>query len=385
MLTPGGEVESALILAVAWLGIVFLLTVTGFETDLRLIWRLRSSAAGVTFGSLAVPLVLGLGLGAVLPEMFLGEGGGRGIFAAFMAVALSISALPVIAKILQDMDLMRRNFGQLTIAAAMVNDTVGWLMLGTLTAVVHTGDVDLAGLGLTLLAITVFVVGAFTVGQRAVDWCLRRSRRGETRFEASLTVTLPIVFAAGAVTHAIGMEAVIGAFVVGIVLGRSRFLPTEIEHTIEHLSHAVFAPIFFATAGLYVDLGALAEPQAALGALAILVVAAVAKLAGSYAGGRMSRLNHVESLAAGIGLNARGAMEIVLAAIGRPPGAAPTRSWRHGCSKRHQVVAQARLLDDCLGRVVCARHGVPARACLDGRRRDPVPRGRRPGRVTGPV
>ncbi|MBW3561630.1 MAG: cation:proton antiporter [Actinobacteria bacterium] len=315
-LFPGGEVESALILAVAWIGIVFLLTVTGFETDLRLIKRLGRSATGVTVGSLVVPLALGVGLGYVLPETFIGEQGSRGIFAAFIAVALSISALPVIAKILQDMNLMRRNFGQLTIAAGMVNDTVGWLLLGALTAVVHTGEVNLSGLGLTLGAIAVFIILAFTVGQRAVDWSLRKARRGEVRFEASLTVTLLIVFAAGAITHAIGMEAVIGAFVIGIVLGRSRYLPTEVEHSIEHLSHAVFAPIFFATAGLYVDLGALADPAAALGALAVLVVAAVSKLAGSYWGGRLSRLTPVESLAAGIGLNARGAMEIVLAAIG---------------------------------------------------------------------
>lgn len=315
-LFPGGEVESALILSVAWLGIVFLLTVTGFETDLRLISRLGRSAAGVTVGSLVLPLAMGIGLGLVLPATFIGEEGGRGIFAAFIAVALSISALPVIAKILQDMNLMRRNFGQVTIAAGMVNDTIGWLMLGALTAVVHTGDVDLGGLGLTLGAITLFVVAALTVGQRAVDWGLRRARQGESGFEASLTVTLLIVFAAGAVTHAIGMEAVIGAFVIGIVLGRSRFLPTEVEHTIEHLSHAVFAPIFFATAGLYVDLGVLADPVAAVGAVAILIVAAVSKLAGSYIGGRVSRLTPVESLASGIGLNARGAMEIVLAAIG---------------------------------------------------------------------
>lgn len=315
-LFPGGEVVSALILAVAWLGIVFLLTVTGFETDLRLIRRLGRSAAGVTIGSLVVPLALGVGLGFVLPQSYVGEAGGRGVFAAFMAVALSISALPVIAKILQDMNLMRRNFGQLTIAAGMVNDTVGWLLLGALTAVVNTGGLDIPRMGATIAAVTVFVLAALTIGQRGVDAALRRARRVESRFEASITVTLLLVFAAGAVTHAIGMEAVIGAFVVGIVLGRSRYLAGDVERAVEHLSHAVFAPIFFATAGLYVDVGVLLEPRAGLAALAILAVAAIAKLGGSYVGGRISRLNHMESLAAGIGLNARGAMEIVLAAIG---------------------------------------------------------------------
>ncbi|HEX9767187.1 MAG TPA: cation:proton antiporter, partial [Nitriliruptorales bacterium] len=141
-LFPGGEVQSALLLAVSWLGIVLLLAVTGFETDLRLLRRLARDSAAVSLGSLFVPLVLGVLVGLVLPASFLGENTSRGIFAAFMAVALSISALPVVAKILGDMGLMRRDLGQITIAAGIVNDIVGWLLLGGLVGVVTTGAVN---------------------------------------------------------------------------------------------------------------------------------------------------------------------------------------------------------------------------------------------------
>lgn len=314
-LFPGGEVESALILAVSWLGIVLLLAVTGFETDLGLLRRLGRASAGVSVGSLVVPFLAGFGLGLVLPASLVGGDVERTTFALFVAVALSISALPVVARILADMRLMRRDFGQITVAAGMVNDLVGWLLLGALTAIVTSGGLDVADLGVTVLALAVFVLLAFTAGQRLVDHALRRSRAtGGTA--ASLTVIVLTVAAAGAFTHAIGMEAVIGAFLAGIVLARSRFLPETAAHTVEHVSNGVFAPVFFATAGLFVDLGALAEPSNALSALAILAVAALAKLVGSYVGGRVSRLSPTASLAVGVGLNARGAMEIVLAAVG---------------------------------------------------------------------
>lgn len=315
-LFPGGEVESALLLGVSWLGIVLLLVITGFETDLRLLARLGRASAGVSVGSLVMPLLGGFGLAYLLPESYLGEAGDRLVFALFMAVALSISALPVVAKILQDMRLMRRDFGQITLAAGMVNDSVGWLLLGALIGIVTSGGFQVGRLLVMLAAILGFVAVALTIGQRGVNSALRRARRAGEGFVGAFTVTVLVAIVAGAATAAIGMEAVIGAFVAGIVLGRSRYLPADVRRALEQVTHAVFAPIFFATAGLFVDLGTLVTTQNAIAAVAILVVAGIAKLLGSYVGGRVSRLSRMESLAIGVGLNARGAMEIVLATVG---------------------------------------------------------------------
>lgn len=315
-LFPGGDVESALVLAVSWLGIVLLLVITGFETDLQLLARLGRASAAVSVGSLVVPLLLGFGLAFVLPTSYIGQASNRLVFAMFIAVALSISALPVIAKVLQDMRLMRRDFGQITLAAGMVNDSVGWLLLGTLTGIVSSGGFQVGRLLFMMAAILGFVVFALTLGQRIVNTALRQARRAGEGFLATFTATVLTAIVAGAMTAAIGMEAVIGAFVSGIVLGRSRYLPDDVRRALEQMTHAVFAPIFFATAGLYVDLGTLLSPLNAVAALEILAVAGVAKLGGSYVGGRVSRLSRMESLAVGVGLNARGAMEIVLVTIG---------------------------------------------------------------------
>ena len=315
-LFPGGEVSSSLLLAVAWLGIFLLLVVTGFETDLGLLRRLGRPAFNVSLGSLLVPLAMGLALGFLLPGDFLGDPEGRVGFALFMGVALSISALPVVAKILADMNLMRRDFGQITIAAGMANDLVGWLMLGAMSGIVASGGFDLRSLLVTLAAVTVFLVASFTIGQRGADQLLRRARGSRDSFTGALTATLLVALVLGAITHAIGVEAVLGALVAGIVLGRSRYQHDGVRHTLETLSSAVFAPIFFATAGLYVDFGVVFEGSNWVWAIVVVLVAAAGKLVGSYAAARMSAMSRMEGLAIGLGLNARGALEIVVATIG---------------------------------------------------------------------
>ncbi len=317
---PGGAVESALILAIAWLGIVLLLVVTGFETDLDLLRRLGLPAVTLSTGSLVVPLALGFGTGWIMPEFFWGDEANQLGFAMFIGVALSISALPVIAKIMVDMDLMRRNVGQLTIAAGMANDLVGWMLLGVVVGVFTAGTIDGVGLAITVASVVAFLVLGLTVGQRLADVVLRRAR-SSGGFGAALSATLLVAFTLGAITQALEVEAVLGALVGGVILGRSRYQRQDVRRSIEVISNNVFAPIFFATAGLYVDLAVLFQPQALLWAAIVLIVAAVGKLAGSFIGGRVAGMSKMESLAAGIGLNARGAMEIVLATIGLSLGA----------------------------------------------------------------
>ncbi len=315
-LFPGSGLGSAPILTVAWVGVALLLVETGFETDLGLLRRLGRKAAAVSVGSLVVPMAMGFALGWFMPASpFMGEAASRFTFAAFIAVAMSISALPVVARILTELDLMRRNIGQVTVAAAMVNDLVGWVLLGTLVGIVTSGALAVGQSLITVGAVVLFFVFAFTIGQRLTDRALRIARQVSAGLSGPLTTTFMVVLIAAVITQAIGVEAVLGAFVAGIVLGRSPYQRDEVRRLIELMSAAVFAPIFFATAGIYVDLGSIASRSGVLWAVAIIVVASVGKLAGSYAGARLGAMSHGEGLALGVGLNARGAMEIVLATI----------------------------------------------------------------------
>jgi Kef-type K+ transport system membrane component KefB/nucleotide-binding universal stress UspA family protein len=315
-LFPGDPVQSAMLFTVGWLGVVFLLVLTGFETDLALIRALGRATAYVATGSLLVPFIFGLGAGYFMPSLFRGDEGGRLVFALFMGTALSISSLPVIAKVLAEMGLMRRNFGQMTLAAAMANDVVGWIALGVIAGVAQSGGFSVGDLALTLGGMGLFLALALTVGQWAVDLTLRSLRRVSAGVTGSVTTIAVIALAAGVATQAIGVEAVLGAFVAGIVIGRSRFRQPEIEHHIESITLGVFAPIFFATAGLRVDLGLLNDSEILTWGLVVVAVASLSKFIGSLLGGIRADLPLRESAALGAGLNARGALEIVIATVG---------------------------------------------------------------------
>jgi Kef-type K+ transport system membrane component KefB/nucleotide-binding universal stress UspA family protein len=325
-LFPGGATESGLILVVALVGIVMMLIYTGFETDLSLIRQLGKATAFVAGFSVLLPLILGLGTGSLLPGEFVGKEG-RTLFILFMGTALAISSLPVIAKILSEMRLTRRNFGQVILAAGMANDVVGWLLLGALAGVARSGSFDPVHLAVTVGAMLAFLVGMLTVGQRGVDLLLRWGRAKDGSGATAFTITVLVGFAAGTVTQAIGVEAVLGAFVAGIALGRSKFQDQRVERILEIATMSVFAPLFFATAGLRVDLAALTSLSMVLWTIAIVLVASLGKFAGAFIGGRLAGFHNKEALALGVGLNARGALEIVIATVGLTLGVLNTRSY----------------------------------------------------------
>ena len=318
-LPDGNELPPAL-QAASLVGLALLLVVTGFETDLGLISKLGRPALLVTTGSLVVPLVAGIVVGLLLPTIFLGEDAERLTFTLFVALALSVSSLAVVAKILSELGLMRRDFGQITVAAGMANDVVGWVMLGVFTGLATSGEISAGQVLSTLGGIVAFGVLALTVGQRLVDLFLRRVRRTGGSPAAALMVCMVTMLGFGVATEWLGVEAVLGAFVAGVVLHRSRFQHEEVIHHLEGLTGALFAPVFFATAGLQVDLRLLNDSEALWWALVLLLVAIVFKFAGAYGGARLAGRTHRAGLALGAGLNARGALEIVIATVGLSAG-----------------------------------------------------------------
>ncbi len=316
----GQGAQWTLLAAVSWMGVVLLLVVTGFETDLGLISKLGRSALLVTTGSLLVPLIGGIVVGLLLPSLFLGEDAERLTFTLFVALALAVSSLAVVAKILSELGLMRRDFGQITVAAGMANDVVGWILLGVFTGLATSGEVSAGQVLVTLGGIAAFGVLALTVGQRLVDLLLRQVRRTGGSLAAALAVAMVTMLGFGVATEWLKVEAVLGAFVAGVVLHRSRFQHDDVIHHLEGLTNALFAPVFFATAGLQVDLRLLNNAEALWWALIVLAVAIVFKFAGAYGGARLAGRTHRAGLALGAGLNARGTLEIVIATVGLSVG-----------------------------------------------------------------
>ena len=316
-IVPQTEVQGFLLEAVALIGVMFLLIVTGLETDLDLIKRRARTALGVAAGGLVLPFAAGLGLGYLMPEDLLADPSQRTVFVLFVATALSISAIPVLAKVLMDLDLMRRDIGQTLLAAGMIDDITGWTLLGVVTALASAAVLTAGTILTTVGFVFLFLAATVTVGVWLVNRGLALVQERFRGPDHMLTLIVVLAFAWGALSQALHLEPVLGTFAIGIIFGRSPRLPADTIKQLEAIALAVFAPIFFAVAGLKVDITAILEPRLALIALAVIVVATFGKVVGAYAGARLlSGQDHWSALAYGSGLNARGALEIIIATIG---------------------------------------------------------------------
>ncbi len=313
---PKSQHQADLLSAISWLGVLFLLIVTGLETDIALIKRRGKSALIISAGGIIVPFATGFALGEFLPVEYLADPAKRLVFSLFMAVAMSISAVPVIAKVLMDLKLIRRDVGQLILASAMTDDTIGWILLSVVAGLATAGTVDVTAAAQSVGAAFLFLGLAFTVGTPLVARLISGVDKLFGGAGAQMSAVLVLAIGTAALTHQMGIEAVLGAFAVGILVGQAPRFRREVGHTLELVTASFLAPIFFASAGVKVDLERLADPEVlAVGGI-VLAIACFGKFLGAYLGSWATGLSHWERLAMGSGMNARGAMEIIVATVG---------------------------------------------------------------------
>ena len=304
-----------------------LLVAIGAETDLPLIRRLGRAATSVSAASLLVPLAAGAAVAVVAPRDLLGRHASMAPFVILVAGSVAVSSLPVIAKIVSDLGLVRRNFGQLAIATGTSHDAIGFVLVALATGLAGNGGGSGARVTVALVGVAGVSVLILTVGQRLFDYSLRRVRRDGPNVAGSLTVCVVGALVAAAVMQAFGVEGALGAFVAGVALGRSRFQLGRAVSVLNTMTTTIFAPLYFSTAGLRVDLGVLGRGSVAVAFAVLLVVAVVFKFAGATLGGFLARLHPREILALGVGLNGRGALKVVLATAGLGLGVLTTASY----------------------------------------------------------
>lgn len=319
-LFPPVQIQSDLLAVVTWLGVILLLTMTGLETDLALIRRIGKRAAMISLGGLMVPFASGLALGYYLPASLLARPDHRFVFMMFTATAMSISAIPVIARILQELGALRRDIGQLTLAAGMIDDTVGWILLSVVAALASVGTLNVWLPLKSVLAVLGLLVFALLIGRRMVAALYRWIDDHVEDPGAMTSVTVVLTLLMASLTLYLGLEAVLGAFVFGMMLREAPRYRPEVTNSLEEITRLVLSPVFFAAAGLKVDLSLFADGTQITYALLVLGTACVGKFVGVFIGSRLSGMGTWEGLAMGSALNARGAMEIIVATIGLSMG-----------------------------------------------------------------
>ncbi len=309
--------ETSLLEVISLIGAMFLLLITGLETDLVLIKHHSKSAFSTAMGGLIFPFIVGFVFSLFIPEHLLLEPDKRIVFSLFLATALSVSAIPVIAKVLIDLKLIRRNIGQITIAVGMIDDAAAWILLSIVLGLIEAGVVTAENVFFSIAKVLAFIIISFVVGKwiavKALNFA-KNSIKSEYKF---LTIILLFTFGFGALAQYLKLEAVLGAFLAGIIFSRIPAIPEESIEKIENFTFGVFAPIFFAAAGLKVSLQPLLDPMLLTVGIGLILVATFSKIVGAYIGARyFAKTDHWTALSFGAGLNARGAIQIIIATIG---------------------------------------------------------------------
>ena len=307
--------------AVSQIGILLLLLLTGMETNLALVNRKRRAVISTSLFGIAVPFTCGVALAYALPQELIPSATARLVTALFLGTALSISSVKIVAMVLLEVGALRRDLGQLILATAILDDTLAWIIIAVISGIAAHSTIDLPHVGLSLGLTALFLLISLTVGKRLVTriilWC-----------NDNLTIEVPVISAIllvmlsmALMTELIGVHTALGAFVAGLLVGQSPILTEHIEGELRGFIIAFFSPVFFAVAGLGMDLRTLLDPALLFFTLAVILIASLGKFSGALAGGMTGGLTWLESLALATGLNARGSTEVIIASIGLSMGA----------------------------------------------------------------
>jgi Kef-type K+ transport system membrane component KefB/nucleotide-binding universal stress UspA family protein len=319
-LFPADPAQSGMIAAVGQVGVLMLLLLAGMETDIGLARRTGRASLAVSICGICLPFACGFALGMFIPDFLLPNPTDRLPAALLLGTALSISSVKIVAVVVREMNFMRRNIGQVILASAVIDDTIGWIIIAITLSLVEQNQLDWATLAKSVVGTLLFLAFSFTIGRRLVFWLIRWTN---DTFESELPVislVLAITFGMALITDAIGVHDVLGAFVAGILVGQSPILTKQIDQQLRGVITALFMPIFFGLAGITADLTILADPEILMLTAGLIAIATVGKFSGAFTGGRLGGLRFPESLAIACGMNARGSTEVIVATIGLSMG-----------------------------------------------------------------
>ncbi len=304
-LFPVSGEPAQILRTVAYLGLIAFVFIAGLKVDLTCIRRRSRSTIITSISGIVLPFALGFGMVVLMPGIWDIPSGDLRIFAMFMGTALSISALPVIARILMDLDLMKTDLGAIIITAATIDDLVGWSLFALILSGLSSGTST--GLNLTL------ILGFLGLTALIISLINKNAARQQSRLMGGLLdVVAMVMLAVSIVSEFIGAHGIFGAFLAGVILSERHVRRDQILRRVYYPVMGILAPIYFTSIGLKVNFAANFDLAIVL---LVFVVACVGKIIGASIGARAGGVSARDSLAIGFGLNARGAMEIVLATV----------------------------------------------------------------------
>jgi Kef-type K+ transport system membrane component KefB len=294
-------------------GVVLFMFLVGLELDLGLLARRTRATVAVSHASIVVPFLLGSALALWLYPLV-----GTGdvpfvVFALFLGVAMSVTAFPVLARILRDLGIQRTELGAVALGCAAVDDVTAWILLAVVVGVTRA-SLDAAGRTLVLAAAYVFVLA--TVVRPLVAKLVRRIDARDDVPESLVAGACVALLASAFVTEAIGIHALFGAFALGAIVPHDARITADLGRRLGDPVRILLLPAYFAFTGLRTQIGLLAGPTEWVLAAAVVATASAGKFGGSYVAARLTGLAPRMAASLGVLLNTRGLMELVVLNIG---------------------------------------------------------------------
>ena len=301
------------------LAIALFLLLAGMEINLRSAFKQGKKALSISLGGMVIPFAFGIGACYLFPEL-LGMNDAVNskplAFKLFFATALSISALPVIARILMDLKLIKSHMGVTILTAAVVNDLIGWMIFAMILGMIGASG-DSLPIPAIITITVLFAAFMFTVGTKIITKIYPWIQAHFSWPAGPLSFIITGGLLCAAFTEWLGIHAIFGTFIFGVAVGQCPHIREKTIDTLESFISFIITPIFFASIGLEVNFfSSFNFPLVML----VLFIGTVGKIGGSWVGGRMGGLSNVESMAIGSAMNARGVMEIILGLIAYKAG-----------------------------------------------------------------
>jgi Kef-type K+ transport system membrane component KefB len=297
---------------IAQLGVVLYMFLVGVELDTDGLRGHLRSTVGIAFTSIVVPCGLGLWLATALYSTLAPTGVPFAHFMLFLGVAMSITAFPVLARILAYQGITRTPLGRLAVTCAAIGDVTAWCLLAFIVGVVQSREGS--ALTTSLLALVFILFMFFIVRPAAIN--VSRRWEGEKPDREAVAVALVAMLCSALTTEAIGVHAIFGAFLLGAVIPHDSRLARVLEQRTDYLVTILLMPAFFAFTGMRTEIGLLSGWNAWLTCGAIIVVATAGKFGGTLLGARLARHDWRTSASLAILMNTRGLMELIVLNVG---------------------------------------------------------------------